>query len=48
MPALLSCAGFGALALLLLLTTGQPLITDDTWLHLALGEAYAGAGARLG
>jgi hypothetical protein len=46
-PALLSCAGFGALALLLLLTVGQPLITDDTWLHLALGEAYAGAGPWL-
>ncbi len=47
MPALLSCAGFAALAVLLLFTAGQPLITDDTWLHLALGEAYAAAGPWL-
>ena len=47
MPALLSCVGLAALTLLLLFTAGQPLITDDAWLHLALGRAYAGAGPWL-
>lgn len=44
---ILSAAGFGALALLLLVCAGQPLITDDAWLHLALGKAYATQGLWL-
>lgn len=36
-----------ALVLLVLLASAQPLFTEDTWLHLALGEAYAAQGPWL-
>jgi hypothetical protein len=42
-PALIAGIGFGLLALLIVVVAGQPLVTDDTWLHLALGRAYAQA-----
>jgi hypothetical protein len=35
------------LCALLLLASGQPIVTDDTWWHLALGEAFAREGPRL-
>lgn len=46
-PALIAGLAFGCLALLILAVAGQPLITDDTWLHLALGRAYAQSGPWL-
>lgn len=47
LPEILAHAAFGAMAVLLLLAAGQPLLTDDTWLHLALGKAYAAEGPWL-
>jgi len=47
LPALLAFAAAAVLALLLLIAAGQPLATDDTWLHLSLGRAYAQAGPWL-
>ena len=29
---------------LLLVATGQPILSDDIWLHLSLGRAYAAEG----
>ena len=46
-PVALAAAPFVALAALLLVAAGQPLATDDTWLHLALGQAYAAGGPWL-
>ncbi len=46
-PALIAGLGFGLLALLILVAAGQPLITDDAWLHLSLGRAYAESGPWL-
>ena len=37
----------GAVAGLLLYALGRPIFTDDLWLHLALGQAYAGQGPWL-
>ena len=36
-----------AVALLLLVSAGQPLFTEDTWWHLAMGEAYRANGPWL-
>ncbi len=47
LPELLGHAAFAGVAILLLLAAGQPLLTDDTWLHLALGKAYAAEGPWL-
>jgi len=47
LPARVAIAAFGVLAVLVLVVVGQPLITDDAWLHLALGEAYAAQGPWL-
>ena len=32
---------------LMLLSAGQPIFTDDSWWHLAIGEVYAKAGPWL-
>ena len=37
----------GVLAILTLLAVGQPIITDDTWIHLTLGRAYLEQGPWL-
>ncbi len=42
-----SFAALFMLAALLLIAVGQPLFTDDTWWHLALGRAYAQVGPWL-
>jgi hypothetical protein len=46
-PRLLAHLGPAALVALILLAAGQPLQTDDTWWHLALGRAYATEGPWL-
>jgi hypothetical protein len=49
-PGLAEAISFAALVVLvglLLVAVGQPLYTDDTWWHLALGRAYAQAGPWL-
>ena len=42
-------AGVAGLCLLglLLLAVGQPILSDDLWIHLALGRAYASEGLWL-
>lgn len=47
LPATLAGIGFVFLAAVLLAAAGQPLITDDAWLHLALGRAYVTDGPWL-
>ena len=47
MPGVVATVAFAALAALLLAGVGQPLITDDAWLHLVLGRAYASHGPWL-
>ena len=47
LPFVVSGAALAVLGALLLLVSGQPLFTDDAWLHLALGEAYAAQGPWL-
>ncbi|MEE3329063.1 MAG: hypothetical protein VX252_17115 [Myxococcota bacterium] len=37
----------GLLGLLTLIAVGQPIITDDTWIHLTLGRAYFEQGPWL-
>jgi hypothetical protein len=46
-PEALTQAGLAALMAPLLLAVGQPLFTDDSWWHLALGREFARAGPRL-
>jgi tetratricopeptide (TPR) repeat protein len=43
----ISFVALGALVAALLAAAGQPLFTDDTWWHLALGRAYAAHGPWL-
>jgi hypothetical protein len=45
--ALMTHLSVGAIALLLLVAVGQPLVAPDSWLHLALGRAYASEGPWL-
>ncbi len=47
LPEIVSWVAFMGLAAPLLVAAGQPILTDDTWLHLALGKAYAAAGPWL-
>lgn len=47
LPEIVSWVAFIGLAAPLLVAAGQPILTDDTWLHLALGKAYATAGPWL-
>jgi hypothetical protein len=47
LPEIVSWVAFTGLAALLLVAAGQPILTDDAWLHLALGKAYAAAGPWL-
>ena len=37
----------GALAVPTLIAVGQPIITDDTWIHLTLGRAYVEQGPAI-
>jgi len=46
-PALLAGAAAACLSLLVLVLAGQPLITDDTWFHLALGRDFIQHGPWL-
>ena len=46
-PVVLAHVAAAAIAVLLLLSVGQPVFTDDLWWHLALGEAYAKEGPWL-
>lgn len=45
--AVLARAPAFVLLALVVLAAGQPLVTDDLWWHLALGDAYASAGPWL-
>jgi hypothetical protein len=47
LPALLAHAACAWVGALLLLAAGQPLLTDDAWWHLALGEAWLRHGPWL-
>ena len=40
-------AGFGAIAISIVVSAGQPVFTDDLWWHLSLGAAFAEAGPWL-
>jgi hypothetical protein len=44
---LIGCMGLIAFVALLLLAVGQPIFTDDAWIHLALGRVYSSAGPWL-
>ncbi len=46
-PAFFSGLALGILLFLILLVAGQPIFTDDAWLHLALGKVYAASGPWL-
>jgi len=47
LPSLLAhIAGLSTCALILI-SAGQPLMTDDLWMHLALGEVYSESGIPL-
>lgn len=46
-PEALTHAGLAALLSPLLLAVGQPLFTDDSWWHLALGREFARSGPWL-
>ena len=47
LPVAIAGAALAVIALLLVVVAGQPIITDDFWLHLALGEAYLAQGPWL-
>ena len=46
-PTALALAAALALSASIIVAAGQPLVTDDAWLHWALGRAYAGQGPWL-
>ena len=46
-PTALALAAALALSASILVAAGQPLVTDDAWLHWALGRAYADQGPWL-
>ena len=46
-PTALALAAALALSASIVFAAGQPLVTDDAWLHWALGRAYAGQGPWL-
>ena len=46
-PNWLALSALGLLALLTMIAVGQPVITDDTWIHLTLGRAYFEQGPWL-
>ena len=47
LPEVAAQIGFAAVVLFLLVAVGQPIVTDDLWWHLALGEAWLGGGPWL-
>lgn len=47
LPEALSYLALAVLATALLVAAGQPVFTDDTWWHLALGRAYSAQGPWL-
>lgn len=46
-PRWLAAAALVATSAGLLVAVGQPIFTDDLWIHLALGDAYIADGLRL-
>ena len=46
-PNWLALLAMGVLSFATLIAVGQPVITDDTWIHLTLGRAYLDEGPWL-